>query len=122
MTKSSRNDRGIVTTTSLGVLATLGITTWSSMPAAADSGLELEMHDITDRGYYRAGDYVHYTFACGEGSDLNLDEPDLFYEAGSAGASQFNMSLGVGNPSGSHAIKLTCTDSRSEEHTSELQS
>src|SRR5690625_124034 len=111
MTKSSRNGRGIFTKISLGVLATLGITTLTSIPAAADSGLELEMHDIPDRGYYLAGDYVHYTFACREGSDLNLDDPDLFYEAGSAGASPFNMSLGFGNPSGSHAIKLTCTDS-----------
>lgn len=111
MTKSSRNGRGIFTKISLGVLATLGITTLTSIPAAADSGLELEMHDIPDRGYYLAGDYVHYTFACGEGSDLKLDDPDLFYEAGSAGASPFNMSLGFGNPSGSHAIKLTCTDS-----------
>src|SRR5690625_1190188 len=111
MTKSSRNGRGIFTKISLGVLATLGITTLTSIPAAADSGLELEMHDIPDRGYYLAGDYVHYTCECGEGSDLKLDDPDLFYEAGSAGASPFNMSLGFGNPSGSHAIKLTCTDS-----------
>lgn len=108
--KSSAKTRGVFPRICFSIFLVLGFTGLTSLPAGAADHAKLEPVDAPERGYYVAGDYLSYTYACPTGQVLALDRPELNFTGGSAGGGRFNMELEFGNHPGTYEVVLTCTD------------